>query len=696
MRYLVFSIFLLLCRGHEVVRSQNIRNGNNTTSQVSPTIYCHTSGFVELTPGKKVNIAKSSSGMLCTLTRVNGKEYVPVARSYDNHPWEATAGFYATKLKYFCDDHSCEIDIPEISKSGDAFHLQGFERKLSKVNEAARFFEQATFGVTQTDLIKMSVVIDSEKSDLMPYFARWVYEQSYEELPTSHRAFWRERTKPTYETKNREGRMTRPCEQGSLWRGYSFTPYDEKKYLTVKSMNGRLALEVNGQIRTMVDSFVLMNYYQKVDLSERFKICVVDDANRQVRVYYNGKCHNILGGNPPVSLLGMSPQPIILSGVQFGDISRGGQVEDGSIEVALSKQNIEGDNCNIEDKHFYTKVHNGNFVQDLIFEPRLVLERNLLESPMEDGGKSVTRVSNEAQCPNAPRTFLNEEYCRLSKRVACVSQEFSTSGKLKLSPANLKSFFMEGEDSSLVYAIVGLRLDKRYQKSPCVHGIRSRWKLGEQCQQNVHDDTASILRELLEQSNDTNNFVRDLFLPPLKECHPRDINSIEMEIQVGEQCWKTVHPDLFNVYDFSVWGREHPGNSPGFNPIKAFARIGSARLSYPESHSMERWDTLRNDFPYLGRLGDNVNFDYLPDTLRTKENAELFGLTLSKQDDQFTVVCGSPYETENVRNLSPSFAIQRQARFNVFKSSYYEQQRRTVWTTVSMSATDQLRQRVAW
>ena len=45
MRYLVFSIFLLLC-SQNVVWSQNLRNGSNTTSQVidtsgsvSPTIY---------------------------------------------------------------------------------------------------------------------------------------------------------------------------------------------------------------------------------------------------------------------------------------------------------------------------------------------------------------------------------------------------------------------------------------------------------------------------------------------------------------------------------------------------------------------------------------------------------------------------------------------------------------------------------
>ncbi len=112
-----------------------------------------------------------------------------------------------------------------------------------------------------------------------------------------------------------------------------------------------------------------------------------------------------------------------------------------------------------------------------------------------------------------------------------------------------------------------------------------------------------------------------------------------------------------NVYDFTQWQKKHPGNSKGFKPISKPAKSGEHEIAYPATHPMSRWNNVRISFPYLGRLGDTIAFNNLPNTLRTHDIAEIFGLVTAKQDDNFTVVCGSPYETTNYKNLSPYFHI---------------------------------------
>ena len=679
----------------------NVNIHNITRPHLSltlPIVQCQTSRQFQIPPGTRARLTKAPLDQLCTLTRVNydRNETVPVGRSYHQNEWEAVAGPYRTLL-YDCNEETCDVEIPDIVRDGDIFELRGFARNryFSRDNEAARFFEQATFGVTQKDLEKVRSETGSD-SDLKDYFAKWINEQIKEVEMTSHRALWRERTAPVYEFNNREGRATRPCDKGSIWRGHAFTVSDKKKTLIVKEiqvnlLQKRYALLVDDKIRTMVDDFSLRGYNEPLDFSKEFKICRVNGGTyKGLVVEHRGICRYVRRGNPPIDIGGM-PEPVIVSGFAADDVNR----RNGRIEQLITSNSVKNKRCNAENKNIFMSYNNTNSIQHLIFEPRLVLEPNTRLSPLEDGGKAIiTESENRAQCSNVPRTFLNERHCQLSKTVACVSQHNNDSGYLKINPTNLNKLYQE--EGKFVYAISQLNEDDVDGKSPCSHGVTSRWrKETGRCNENIEIETARTLRQLFLESPDENPYVRDIYFPIGKECHQNDKLTTQMKVMVEQQCWKTTHPDHLNVYDFSTWSKTHPGNTQTFNPIRKIARRGGHRLKFPTTHEMSRWYEFRAQFPYVGRLGDSVAFSNLPNTLRTNSIALLFGL-VTTQGTANTLVCGSPYETGNTVDLSPKFAIQQRRRLDGMPNKVLRQQKRTVWTMIVTSANDQLRQRVAW
>ena len=236
-------------------------------------------------------------------------------------------------------------------------------------------------------------------------------------------------------------------------------------------------------------------------------------------------------------------------------------------------------------------------------------------------------------------------------------------------------------------------------ESPCVHGIRSRWTKDESsstCDQNVDEGTAAIFRALINHSKDSNPYVKDLITPDSAWCDWTDETTLHMIVQVGEECWETVHPDHLNVYDFSKWKKTHPGSETKPESIKHFAFFGSHILEYPTSHEMVRWKANDQQFPYVGRLGDEVEFKNFPETLRSGAIPGIFGLATPTTDiGTKAVVCGSPHEVGG-KLFPTSFSMIRRPESNVYSPHIYGHQRRTVWTMIALVAKDQLRQRVSW
>lgn len=172
-------------------------------------------------------------------------------------------------------------------------------------------------------------------------------------------------------------------------------------------------------------------------------------------------------------------------------------------------------------------------------------------------------------------------------------------------------------------------------------------------------------------------------------------------------CWLNVHPEHLNVYDFTYWTLNHPGNLLLFprNPIEEFAQANSTTLTFPASHEMLRWRENRENFGFVGRLYDTIPFADLPMGLRTVSTSEYFGFVASSdipyENSTGVVVCGSPSEVANNLSLGGSllhgaFDSYNRKLLQSTSSADFTRQKQIVWTTVALNSSDQLRQRVAW
>jgi len=75
----------------------------------------------------------------------------------------------------------------------------------------------------------------------------------------------------------------------------------------------------------------------------------------------------------------------------------------------------------------------------------------------------------------------------------------------------------------------------------------------------LETDTITALQDAITSSTDDNEFAMDV--TRTLACNPSDeiTDEIDIQIQVGSDCYTHVHPDHLNVYDFSGWVTNHPG-----------------------------------------------------------------------------------------------------------------------------------------
>ena len=76
-----------------------------------------------------------------------------------------------------------------LEESGAEYRLSTHVYELSKVDEAARFLETATFGITTEELMPLSVSSNDVKTGILT----WISRQMNSSITpmTSHREFWR-------------------------------------------------------------------------------------------------------------------------------------------------------------------------------------------------------------------------------------------------------------------------------------------------------------------------------------------------------------------------------------------------------------------------------------------------------------------------------------------------------------------------
>jgi hypothetical protein len=324
-------------------------------------------------------------------------------------------------------------------------------------------------------------------------------------------------------------------------------------------------------------------------------------------------------------------------------------------------------------------------------------------------------------CSNAPRSFLNEEGCKLSNEpTACAAYNSDPNNDsdrpdffVKVNAETIRGIydFTGGgkEGTKYLYAADGLRMnDNNAIGYPCEQ-ITSRWVpikctgAASSLDKTLHE----IFSMLLFYSDDRNELVRDVWNWWPVEC-PAPLyqyRGFEVKDQDGKKCWKHVHPNYLSVYDMTIWTRldSHPGNSEKKNPIKEFATKGFTTLKFPDWHNMNYWEENYVNFGYVGRLGDIVHYYSLPKALRSENLNEYFGFNsedIKYEDSNGIVVCGSPNEVANDLRLGGS---QDRGAFDAVTNIYgttdssdIAQQKSIVWTHIALTSQDQLRQRMAW
>jgi len=210
---------------------------------------------------------------------------------------------------------------------------------------------------------------------------------------------------------------------------------------------------------------------------------------------------------------------------------------------------------------------------DLVYDPRLVLEVNTVENPLRDGGgTAVVETNGQMMCSNAPRSFINEDYCMLSTAQTACSSKVPPVMTVKLDQTNLAKLsqlvtnvyaFVDIPITTATYVQSGIT--KFYLQRPCdsslsTVNIRFERMSTSSCSQNplkVKEVTRSVLAKYLKPEFDDpinpypkyKTIERTQFTP-CASSDQTNTNLFDLGFITGEDgsCWKHVHPLEGNTY----------------------------------------------------------------------------------------------------------------------------------------------------
>ena len=372
------------------------------------------------------------------------------------------------------------------------------------------------------------------------------------------------------------GTADHPCDLDSRWRRLSFVRNDNR-YRIQKDLrvvgSGPFKLELNGWIRTVVDNFTINdNGYAgySFDSSFNYQLCDTPDEMIGGSLYIrlqDGSC--VAAQNPAINLDGFESDASHVFNLPKNSLSltdegwSDNEEQVYLLRTSLFNNSTFSEKCSklpsvpeIGDEPIFGKLPDGTW---LMFDPRLDLMTNTLNSPAQDGGKeALTASGGKTFCSNAPRTFLNEDQCQLSLD-AC---EPSSSNDVFLLLENSTIATLNNLTDRYVYAIKGLLV--KYEgivlEHPCTPGLRSRWEPKDSIDCNpteLYSDTHAILSEIIYGSGDRNPYIRDIYFPDEgKECAAGDTEP-EIDIIVNDkQCWRRVHDEHMSIFDVSIVKRE--------------------------------------------------------------------------------------------------------------------------------------------
>lgn len=154
-----------------------------------------------------------------------------------------------------------------------------------------------------------------------------------------------------------------------------------------------------------------------------------------------------------------------------------------------------------------------------------------------------------------------------------------------------------------------------------------------------------------------------------------------------------IYPSNLISLLFHRASENHPGMAIN---IQKWSNNNGTVLVFPNNpvkrHPMSRWYDYNVKFTYIGRYGDYMRIRDLPNELRTETVTTYYD---SDSEGSSGFACGSPGEVSNSPTEGLVFDIENKefdSNLGIDRGS----NRQNVWFMVSLSAPDQLRQRVAW
>eukprot|EP00930_Biecheleria_cincta_P023533 TRINITY_DN16991_c0_g1_i1.p1 TRINITY_DN16991_c0_g1~~TRINITY_DN16991_c0_g1_i1.p1 ORF type:complete len:2142 (-),score=336.15 TRINITY_DN16991_c0_g1_i1:205-6630(-) len=584
------------------------------------------------------------------------------------------------------------------------------------IEQNAQFLIQATFGPTPASLEELS----------MTTYIKWIDDQM--SLPVeSHREYYRRQVSPRTLSKDFEkvsGLTRSRCKPGSRWVGYALRTSDESSSIKVSQNQ----LFVNGLLRTDIDPAYVGNQMAApqscTDIPpshwDSSDACIhqaeswncedevwIEETLCQQTCFNKGKGYE--GNDCSSGWVGLEYEGFVC---KVGGDAVGAWVQLSSDSSCLTSFRAM---LNVQ---VWKASPTSNMVQSLdlgIFRPGVL---HLLNSPAQCNLGSIVRSDVESpglfyllenrlelvennldkpassvawvggQCPNVPKTFINEKSCQLLP--GCLPTGIQRV-QVQLDKHNLEKFFTIG--GRYVYAVTQLRPGI----SPC--GFPSRWHQMDctlaSCFQSslVETDLAAIRQQLVAAA--AQGPLRDIQVA----CQQVPAGSV---VQVDTNFFQHVHKDELNVYDFTDFVESHPG---GPDAISRWASM-DFKLKFPSSHSMDRW--FSGGVPgvilpgFVGKYGDIVDLHRLPQNLQSSALSKAF--TAVAAEVQQSMVCGSPGEVANNPSRGHQLSLLHGGDYDWrFDAGYHNSRwdidrlsKSTVWTMKALSAQDQLRQRIAW
>lgn len=291
-----------------------------------------------------------------------------------------------------------------------------------------------------------------------------------------------------------------------------------------------------------------------------------------------------------------------------------------------------------------------------------------------------------------------------------------------LNDTSLRAYFERS--GVLAYRIKNLRLEYAYAVSPCEPGVTRWWRAAHTpCTASeevgaataIDSDTAAAITAAFAASGDINAYYRDIDVRATIAAREsgscsnsfNGVQTMGAQLTIGGSCWRHVPNVEGNVYSFSWWSMTHAGNDQferSQNPILRWAKAGLTYIELPRGHSMTtRWREAVDKYPnryvhLIGRYGDVVDFATLQHAVQPREMADFLGAVELVRPP--LVVCGSPYEVASDPTLGHRYKVFLSGEEFGMTARLYphggNEGKQMVWSTVVLSAPDQLRQRMAF